>query len=728
LRRLVLVSNRLPVTAKVERGELVVTPSSGGLATGLRGPHEQSSGLWIGWPGDISRMTDGHRSDLEAKLKELRTVPLHLTAREVDRFYEGYSNGVLWPLFHYLLDRVPLETRDWDTYRKVNERFAEAVIANYQPGDLIWIHDYQLMLVPGMLRKRLHDARIGFFLHIPFPSSEVFRILASRTEILEGLLGADIIGFHTFTFMRHFATSLLRILGVEPDVDVVRVEGRPVRFMACPMGIDAAAFSALAEEEEIKVEAMAIRGPDPDLKILVGIDRLDYTKGIPRRLLAVDRLLEREPSLRGKLRLIQVSVPSRTKVTAYQDFRRKVDELVGRINGSYGTPGWTPIHYIYRSLSERQVAALYMAADVMLVTPLRDGMNLVAKEFVATRKDEDGVLILSEFAGASSELGEALIVNPYDVLAVGDAIKHALAMPEDERRRRMRAMRRTVAEYDVHRWARTFLEALEPPTDAEIAAHGITREDIVQELALRVREADELLLVLDCDGTILPFAQRPSMAGPDKEIHDLLAALARRSRTHVHVVSGRTRETLEAWFGSLPLGLHAEHGFWSRPSPSSDWITLQEPAVDWKHKVRPILETFTARTPGSIVEEKASSLAWHYRMADVEFGALQAKELRLYLSQVLSNLPVEVLLGSKVLEVRHHGVHKGLILPPLIERGGPRMLSVAIGDDRTDEDLFASLPPGGVAIHVGPLPSRAPYRLADTHATRRFLRLIAESD
>lgn len=758
MRRLLLVSNRLPVTAKIEHGEVTVTRSAGGLATGLRGPHEQSGGLWIGWPGDVARMTHAQRVELERQLTDLRTVPIYLTPSEVDRYYESFSNGVLWPLFHYLVDRIPFDVRHWQAYVRANERFAEIVVKHYQPGDLVWVHDYQLMLVPAMIRKKIPDAKIGFFLHIPFPSSEIFRILPHREELLNGILGADLIGFHTIAYMRHFASSLLRLLGIEADVEVVRHEGRFIRMGAFPMGIDAANFAAVSDDPATIADAKRYQEEGRGRRILLGVDRLDYTKGIPRRLMAFDRLLEREPSLRGKVRLVQVAVPSRTKVEAYQKFRRHVDELIGRINGTYATPDWSPIHYIYRSLNERQVTALYRAADVMLVTPLRDGMNLVAKEFCAARTDEDGVLVLSEFTGAASELGEALHINPYDIDGVAQSIKQAITMPHEERASRMHALRRRVLTYDVHAWVRSFIEQLErTAAEEEGRAHGVSSSQVIEELLAKMRAAPELLLLLDYDGTLVPFANTPEAAAPTPELRELLRKLASRPGTTVHIVSGRTRETLARWVGDLPIGLHAEHGFWSRPVPGklghkgllgvpkredaplsqptsiprsrpfdeTEWVSVRDPASDWKQKVRPLLESFAARTPGSLVEEKTASLAWHYRMADPEFGALQAKELRLHLHQVLSNIPVQVLLGTKVIEIRHHGVDKGRIFARLLGKSYEDLMVVALGDDLTDEDMFAGLPPGGIAVHVGPSPSRAPYRLADPRAALAFLRSLA---
>ena len=575
--RVLIVANRLPITVKVSETGVEVERSSGGLATGLQGPHEQSDGLWIGWSGTTEELSPERQTELNDKLEAMRLVAVPLSVDQVTRYYEGFSNGVLWPLFHYLLEQIPLQVSDWDAYVEANERFADVVAAHYRPGDLIWVHDYQLLLLPGLLRKRIPDARIGFFLHIPFPSEELFRTLPARERILEGLLGADLVGFHTPAYLRHFATSLIDILGISVDIDRVQLPDREVRLGVFPMGIDAATFAALSVDPAVVAEAKAIRG-DGSVRVLVGVDRLDYTKGIPRRLLAYERMLLTHPELRERVRLLQVAVPSRTGVGAYQDFRTLVDQLVGKINGSFGTPRWVPVHYIFRALSEPDLVALYRAADVMLVTPLRDGMNLVAKEFLASRSDGDGVLVLSEFAGAAWELPEAVRVNPYDVEGAAEVYYRALTMPVEERRARLAPLRSRVQSFDVHRWVASFLEQLEestpivpprgPPAGAAAAREALTR---------RLAETDALLLLLDYDGTLVPFAATPDLARPDPGLVSLLGAAAARPDTEVHVVSGRAREALDHWLGHLPVWLHAEHAFWSRAPDSKEWVPAAEP-------------------------------------------------------------------------------------------------------------------------------------------------------
>jgi trehalose 6-phosphate synthase/phosphatase len=727
--RVLIVANRLPITVRPTETGVEVQKSSGGLATGLLRPHEQSGGLWIGWSGAPDQLSQQQQSQFDEQLSALRLVAVPLTADQISRYYEGYSNGVLWPLFHYLLDQIPLHVRDWEPYVEVNERFADIVAQHYQSGDLIWVHDYQLLLVPGLLRQRLPEARIGFFLHIPFPSEELFRTLPERDRLLRGLLGADLVGFHTPTYLRHFAASLTQILGLTVEIDRVQLPDREVRLGVFPMGIDSETFTALAEDPAVQAESRALRG-DGSVKLLVGVDRLDYTKGIPRRLLSYERMLQTHPDLRERVRLVQVAVPSRTGVEAYQEFRSLVDGLVGRINGDFATPNWVPVHYIFRGLSERELVALYRAADVMLVTPLRDGMNLVAKEFVAARTDGDGVLVLSEFAGASWELPEAIQVNPYDVEGTAESCYRALMMPPSERRTRLEPLRARVETYDVHRWAATFLEQLESITRPQPSSRRAPANAHAARQALqsRLRDSEDLLALLDYDGTLVPYTATPELARPDPVLIELLGDLASRPRTEVHVVSGRARETLERWLGSLPIALHAEHGFWSRRLGSSEWVATGEVGGTWREPALAILREVTARTPGSLIEVKAVALAWHYRMADREAGARRANELRLHLTQLLSNQPVEILAGHKVIEIRPHGIHKGRIVPPL----PPERLAVttvlAIGDDRTDEDLFDALPPEAITIRVGPGPTQARFRVDGVPAVRALLHTLVEAE
>jgi trehalose 6-phosphate synthase/phosphatase len=722
--RVLIVSNRLPITTNVVDGVVSFAPASGGLATGLQGCREQTNGLWIGWPGITETLPDDQRSELDRQLLQRGIVPIHLTAEERHDYYEDFSNSVVWPLFHYLLHRLPLGRTPWSTYVSVNRRFADAVVEEYRRDDLVWVHDYQLMLVPGMVRERLPSAKIGFFLHIPFPAAEIFRVLPWRREILDGLLGSDLIGFHTFAYQKHFSEAVVALIGAEADEDGVWLEDRRVRFGVFPMGIDVDGFEALATSETVSTEVDELRAQAGDRKIVLGIDRLDYTKGILRRLLAFESMLKSDESLRDRVRLVQVAVPSRTTVPSYQEYRRDVEEMIGRINGAYATLNSVPIHYLYQSISTEQLVALYRAADVMLVTSLRDGMNLVAKEFVACRVDEDGVLVLSEFAGAAEELQESVSVNAYDVEAIADGIRHALAMGERERRRRMRALRVRVTMYDVQRWAEHFVGTLmaEPQTEGRQ-----TPDAVLSDAIDAVHGAASVAVLLDYDGTLVPLAETPDDAQPDGDLLSLIDRLAERPSFRVLMVSGRSRRALEDWFGALPIELWAEHGVWFRPARAEVWAaTVDDVGGPWLATARTLMHEFARTTPGAIVESKTSSVAWHFRRAARGFGSAQARDLRVALSRALADQPAEIIEGKRVVEVRPRGASKGLVVQHLLSQRDPPASIVAFGDDRTDEEMFAALPPTAISIHVGAGSSLATHRLRNPRAVRAFLNALVD--
>jgi trehalose 6-phosphate synthase/phosphatase len=457
--RLILVSNRLPITAQFQGQEFSLEQSGGGLATGLKGARARTGSTWIGWPGEVPAGAK-LRADLEGELEKQGLLPIFLTRAEVKGFYEDYSNAAVWPVFHDLIDQLPLEITGWEMYEEVNQRFAEAVAQVYEDGDLIWVNDYHLMLAPAQIRRLHPRARIGFFLHIPFPHSDMFRVLPQRKELLEGLSGADLIGFHTRSYVDHFLSAVQTILGERVHGSTIRRHRRTVSAGAYPMGIDAATWESRARSTPVAKEVLSLMQDAGKRKIVLGIDRLDYTKGLPRRIAAIERLFQHDPTIAERVRFIQVTFPSRERIESYAGLRRQLSEMVGRINATYGSPRSLPIHLMLRSFSEEDVSALYSAADIMLVTPLRDGMNLVAKEFVASRLHDDGVLILSEFAGAADEMPEALIINPYDTEGICRAIHQAIEMPSSEQRERMTRLRAKIMNHDVHAWSETFLADL----------------------------------------------------------------------------------------------------------------------------------------------------------------------------------------------------------------------------------------------------------------------------
>lgn len=457
-RRVLIASNRLPVIAKWNANAVSLQLSVGGLATAMRPIHERSGGLWFGTTGD-EKPRPRTSGAIGSELETMGCVAVNISPSDYATYYEQVSNGMIWPLFHDHLDRLPLTLEGWDVYDRANARFADAIASHWTRGDLIWIHDYHLLRLPALLRERIPEARIGFFLHIPFPNPELFLTLPYRRELVTGMLGADLVGFHTRRYRGHFTAAVRRLLGLEMEADGRLVHDRGTSSLGVfPIGIDAAEFSAQAMHSAVTERMLAIKGSGQAL--LLGVDRLDYTKGILRKLLAFERLLDAYPDHRERVRLLQLAVPSREGVEAYQSFRRDVEMLVTRINGQFGTAGWTPIQYLHQSVDRNELLALYRAADLMLVTPLRDGMNLVAKEFVAARNDESGVLLLSEFAGAVDELADAVIVNPYDVAGAAAAMDRALRMEPEERRQRMRALRGVVFKKNVHVWANEFLDSL----------------------------------------------------------------------------------------------------------------------------------------------------------------------------------------------------------------------------------------------------------------------------
>jgi trehalose 6-phosphate synthase/phosphatase len=715
---LLLVSARLPVTVRRTADGFALSESVGGVATGLRSIHEARKARWIGWPGPTDQLVPSDLAEVERDLEGRRCVPVHLTRPSIRGFYLGYSNAVIWPLFHYLIQQTPLRKRYWQHYEEVNRLFAEVIAAHCGPDDEVWIHDYQLMRVPHHLRELVPEARIGFFLHIPFPSYEVYRTLPSRRLLLEGLLGADLVGFHTAAYGEHFTEAATRLLGVA-GLEEGRIEyhGRAPQVGTFPMGIDAGPFRAsIGGGPPVGKESTS------PARSLLAIDRLDYTKGIPRRLLAFEQMLKRHHDLRERVSLLQVAVPSRTGVRAYQRFRRSVDEMVGRINGEYGTPGWTPVQYLYRGFSQAELIGLYRSADVMLVTPLRDGMNLVAKEFIASRVDGDGVLVLSEFAGAAAELAEAVQVNPFDIDDSAAAYYRALMMPPHERRARMRALQERVDANGVEHWAEAFVGALRGASAPAAPLVAVSDGEAVAATLDVLRRAPSLLLLLDYDGTLVPFAPSPELAEPDEDLMGLLAELAASPWIFAHLVSGRQRAVLDAWFGQLALGLHAEHGLWSRPPRGLAWQRGAGGEPVPYDEVLALLQRFTDVTPAARIERKSGGLAWHFRLSPPELATRHAGAL---VEEARRRFPpdrVDVLRGEKVVEFRPAGIHKGLIVARLLEDVAPGALVAAVGDDVTDEDMFVALPANGISIHVGPRASQARLRLHDSGACRAFLR------
>jgi trehalose 6-phosphate synthase/phosphatase len=733
--RLVIVSNRLPFTVVKEDGGLQFKVSSGGLTTGLwsylergaAGSEERPEFVWLGWPGASVAPEDEPAVKAYAE-KEFKALPVFLPEDKMERFYHGFCNKTLWPLFHYFPDLARYEEDYWEEYKQVNRLFAEAVLKVLRPDDLVWVHDYQLMLVPGLIREQFPDMPIGFFLHIPFPSYEVFRLLPRvwRVELIEGLLGSSLVGFHIHDYTRDFLTSVLRTVGYEHQLGSLTLRDRVVTVDTFPMGIDFERFAQAAASPQTEARVAELRANCAGLKVIFSVDRLDYTKGLINRLRGYDAFLKRNPQWHGKVVFVLSVAPSRIGVESYQAMKQELEQTVGRIVGAYGNVHWTPLIYQFRNLGFEEIVAHYRLCDVALITPLRDGMNLVAKEFVASRPDQTGVLILSEMAGAAKEMGEALVINPVHSGDFAQALEQALAMPVGEQVRRNRLLQERLRRYNVVRWAEDFVQALVGTQKTEAARRARSLSGTVQAgLLQQYRSAARRALLLDYDGTLVPFVEDPSLARPDQEVLELLAGLAAAAGNDVAIVSGRPRRDLEEWFGASPVSLVAEHGIWLRPK-GGDWRMLKAITADWKERVRPILQLYVDRLPGAWLEEKEFSLAWHYRRADLEQASRRARELLDALAGFTRNIDVQVLEGNKVLEVRNSGVSKGTAAMEWL-KGLEADFILAIGDDWTDEDLFRALPTTAYSVRVGLANTAARYYVSNHTAVRRVLRELSQA-
>ncbi len=724
--RTIIISNRLPVKIQKDKDDnLVFKPSEGGLATGLGSIYKEGDNVWIGWPGMYFKNKE-EQKEVEAELEKENMRGVSLTPEEIKLYYEGFSNETLWPTFHYFNQYALYKKSYWQAYEKVNKKFCEAVLKVARDGDTIWVHDYQLLLLPDLIRKELPHVSIGFFLHIPFPSFEVFRLLPWRRQLLDGVLGSDLIGFHTYDDMRHFLSAVSRISYISNQNGQITKDGRTVVIDAFPMGIDYDKYSNSAASPGTLSREVAYRTSLGDQKLMLSIDRLDYSKGIPARLQIFDLFLEKYPQYQGKVSLMMVVVPSRDKVGKYKDLKQEVDLLVGRINGKYGTVNWTPLHYFYRSFPLEDLSAFYRMADVGLVTPMRDGMNLVCKEFVASKLDQTGVLILSEMAGASKELSEAIIVNPNDKHQVRDAIKQALEMPQDEQVKHMEIMQATIKKFNIHHWVNLFMSRLNDVHDKQLKMSTKLLDDKIEKSMMKdFEKSDCRLLMLDYDGTLTSFTGNPEDARPDDELVELIGKLAEDDRNKVLVISGRDKDTLQKWLGDLNVEFVAEHGVWARRIDEG-WMMTDSLDNSWKEDIRPILEIYVNKTPGSLLEEKDFSLVWHYRRVETGLGELRAREIISHMKYLAVNMNLQVLEGNKVVEVKNLEVNKGKAASKWLEYYDTDFV-FAIGDDWTDEDTFKAVPQEAYTVKVGDRRSAARFSVNDTKDVRRLLRQMAES-
>jgi trehalose 6-phosphate synthase/phosphatase len=715
----IIISNRLPVKIQEKDGEYTSSASEGGLATGLGSIYQEGDNVWIGWPG--TEIAADKQDEITAQLADLSLMPVFLSQEEISEYYEGFSNEVLWPIFHYYASTYSTyKQSNWEFYQQVNQKFADVVLSVAQSGDTIWIHDYQLLLLPALIRAKLPEVSIGFFLHIPFPSFQLFHLIPWRTELLEGLLGADLIGFHTFDDVQHFTQACARLLHVNLSSNVISLPDRLVVAEAFPMGIDEKKYASLAESKEVKQEIKQLQESFAGARTILSVDRLDYSKGILQRLQAFEELLRNNPEYLEKVILYMIVVPSRDTVPQYKHLRDEIDKRVGNINSLFRTLNWSPVQYFYRSFPIETLSALYASTDVALVTPMRDGMNLVSKEYVASRVQNNGVLILSEMAGSSRELIDALIVNPNNMNMMTSAIKQALEMPAEEQESRMIKLRENVSKFNVKHWVKIFMDRLQEVKEQQQSLRTRYISELTTKAIYKIyAKTSNRIFFLDYDGTLVGFNADINKASPNEELYQILENLAADPQNKVVIISGRDYETLEKWFGHIRVTLIADHGAWQKIE--GEWESAPALDASWKKTVFPVLETFADRTPGSFIEEKTYSLAWHYRNVETGLGDLRAGELINNLRFTTGDLGLQILPGNKVIEVKNIEINKGKTALSLLH-GQAYDFVMAIGDDHTDEDTFKAMPENSVTIKVGNNSSAAKYYLNDYKEVRQLLK------
>lgn len=729
--RLFIVSNRLPVSIQEEAGALTVLPSSGGLVTAINSFVAMSGDAyadicWVGVPG----CSPASWAEAAKQLPQtaFRYQPVMVFKEQYHHYYNGFANSTLWPLCHYFPSYAEYNVEDYHDYLQVNDHFAETLEQVCTEDDIVWIHDYHLLPLAARLRRSLPGLTIGFFLHIPFPSYELFRLMPRnwQQQLLEGMLGADLVGFHTMDYAAHFLQSVQLVLGLSHDRNIIRQKNRLVKVDVFPISIDFDRFSRAFPEAEVTAMREKLHSQLQGRKLIFSVDRLDYSKGVHHRLKAYACFLKQNPAYHGKVVFVIVVVPSRDNIEKYAERKRMIDELISNINSQIGDITWQPVIYQYNALSFTEMLGLYTACDVALITPLRDGMNLVAKEFVASRADRNGVLVLSEMAGAARELSDALLINPNDTLELAGKIREALEMPPDEQQLRMTQMRNRIAHYTVKDWAEDFMSELHHIKTRQAQFQELFLDDAGrQQLLASYCEAAKPLLLLDYDGTLVPFCNNPLKAVPGPELLALLHELGERANHEVWLISGRSSTWLEEHFGTLPLGLIAEHGA-KMKSRDGSWHTEVPARSEWKEAVHNIMERYVRRCAHTFIEEKEFSIVWHYRNADAIQGRLRASELAAELNKYLMDRQLEVVCGNKIVEVRNRGTNKGTAIRKLLA-GGAFDWIFAVGDDKTDEDMFKMLSPLPYAhtIKVGPNASYARYNLLKPETVVALLRSMS---
>lgn len=723
---LIIVSNRLPISAKKVDGKLEFYPSIGGLATGLSSYTGNKRNKWIGWPGlPDEDLTEDDKQQIVSEFKCHNCYPVFLTKKQLDSYYNGYANSVLWPIFHELKPtREALENESyWRAYSRVNQAFAEIVISLSKTGSTIWVHDYQLMLLPAMLRAQRPTDKIGFFLHIPFPAQKVFEQIPRSKQILGGLIGADLVGFHTTGYVQNFLDSCQSLdIGAVGHKELL-LPDRLVRVTDFPMGIDYAKYVKATKQREIRRELAKLKRKYRGKRVILSVDRIDPTKGIPERLEAYKEFLRQNKDLHRKVVMVMVAIPSRSDIAVYKQLQKRVDALVKEINKAFGTARWTPVEYINTPLAFAQLSPYFQLADVALVTPIRDGMNLVAKEYMASRNNRSGVLVLSETAGAAEELKDAILVNPREQSSLMDGMKQALTLPKQELSQRASKMQAKISGFTVQDWAGSFMDTLK----ATPLAKPVTRTlspGRQSELRQDFKRATRRQLLLDYDGVLVALRGNPYTARPSSKLLHTLEHLAQLPDTEVIVVSGRSKVDLAEWLGELPITLVAEHGTFIKKAGTRRWQNARDFDGSWRDTVLPVLEVYTEKTPGAAIETKDAAVVWHYRQASPYYAQKHLVILKRLLTRYAKRYDLVLHQGNMILEIRPRGATKGHIAEKWLEKQPTFVL--AIGDDYTDEDMFEVLPSWAYTVKVGRGRTAARFRLQKSAEVLALLEKLAK--
>ncbi len=728
--RLVIVAYRLPFKIVKEEKGISLFQNSGGLVSAVLslvgdGAHDPVvSGDKIQWIG----YSDNSKEELAGQSLEnesFKAHPVFIPEDVNENYYEGFCNDLIWPLCHYFPSHARFDDAYFQAYEEANQLFFQKLEEIIQPGDIVWVQDYQLMLLPQMIRAKYPDNKVGFFFHIPFPSYELFRMLPVkwRKAIVEGIIGADVVGFHTNDYVEYFLKAVRMVLGHGNKLHYINLSNRIVKIDSFPISIDFKKFNSAFDDPEVSKERLVARKMLKE-KIIFSVDRLDYSKGILHRLYGFEKFLEQFPEWHERVAFVMVVVPSRDTIEMYQHMKSEIDQTVGRINAHYGNINWQPIIYQYRSMSYQELVGMYTASDIALITPVRDGMNLVCKEYVASRKDCQGVLILSEMAGAAAELGEALIINPLDKQNIADSIKLALDMPVEEQEKRMKVMRSRIREYDVFAWTNDFFTQITMlEQEHEKLRQVFLTEKGINKIKNAYQESKNRILFFDYDGTLAPIVADPAKAIVTKEVKALISKFAVSDT--VVIISGRDRHFLSELFLDLPVHIIAEHGALIKAKGSTEWILNEDYEENWKETIKPIMEVYAKRCPGAVVEEKETSLAWHYRTADDrEYATRRAQELVWQLKNYIQpELNLQIIDGNKVVEVKKTAFNKGTAAKALVETGDFDFI-MAMGDDKTDEDMFIELPDTAYTIKVGDVLSAAKSHLRSQEEVFMFLSKI----